>query len=875
MHHAPSCTLARVGWLRDLIETSDLQVKSLGHVAQLALNQADWPSDVRIQPRSLAALLGKIDRGQEVGWLASRSPVQLALARALGIGVDAVTRGLRSADPAALAEGRLLRLRDLPAARPFDLWNEPLPPPLPALVFSTDSPPLWWQAPSGAGRSLLGAWLQARGRARFVVAAGDEWNDPDDGACVYVEFEESTPASTVIAPRPGLVVAAPFPPAPGFRTIQAPDLLGSVEALVRWAIERLPSDTALNFERVAPWLAEQVRRGDVTTLGAALGLLGLADERGSKVVEARSLERLAQQHVEERLVNALDPTLSQTSWLRRNGFDALVGLMERALVDSEHHPAAARTTDDWLALVPRELERTVDVDWMRLSLRHVDSGVRPSELERAARRLPPGAYRLVSALEQAGFLRRRTDASLKLGPSWLAELLERKAYVSLAARSPLEWGEALLRPHAAARLADVLFERALKSGTSFLEPVLDLQPGDEPQYAITLDLSLRLAGIARLMGADVSQETMDGVWSEVATTFVELDGEAPRPLLEPTVLSTETQSVLAGRQLLARGTALIAALSISETIGRAPGPAVLCPWNQTEPPPGAVHLYDTIAESLRSRPPWFTPTLRMIGRLRAIVGNVSGADEPHELEWPAQFVEEVEHGVLTSSAFQRALPALDAVQALALARGLAAEKIADALWSAWFETAEPERTPPFVEQGQWADYVLTQTAPSWAERWAMLGSIPDHAFARFRADALQAVARLPGMAARGPALSALPPETLDAIAHSSAKREEMAAQLEVLWARAPSAAGAAISEECRGSASARPTVLASLLERTAEPFVARAVAALSRDDRVFLLERPALDVVRRALQRWASSRGSGWREAFALLRRIEREHRRR
>ncbi len=116
---------------------------------------------------------------------------------------------------------------------------------------------------------------------------------------------------------------------------------------------------------------------------------------------------------------ALDPAQANASWLRQHALDALVGLVERVYVDSDRALTATRGQDDWLALVPHEAERAVDVDWVRMSLRGVDSGVRPSELERAARRLPPGAYRFVTALEQAGFLRRLADSRLVLGPVWL------------------------------------------------------------------------------------------------------------------------------------------------------------------------------------------------------------------------------------------------------------------------------------------------------------------------------------------------------------------------------------------------------------------------------------------------------------------------
>jgi SAM-dependent methyltransferase len=60
---------------------------------------------------------------------------------------------------------RHVRLEDVPFARVLDLGAEPLPPGIPDLVLQ---PPRWdrvlWVAASGAGRSLAGRWLAARGR---------------------------------------------------------------------------------------------------------------------------------------------------------------------------------------------------------------------------------------------------------------------------------------------------------------------------------------------------------------------------------------------------------------------------------------------------------------------------------------------------------------------------------------------------------------------------------------------------------------------------------------------------------------------------------------------------------------------------------------
>lgn len=857
---------AGVGWLRDLIQAGQSQGDSLGWLARTALAQAEWPEEVKIQPRSLAALLGKIDRGQELGWLSARVPVQIALARSLGVSVEAVARGLRSNQPAP-SEARLLRLRDLPAARPFDLWAERLPPGLPELELGPQSPARWWVAPSGAGRSLAGTWLEARGRAR-VLAALDETAGVPEGTW-FMELDGSDPGATP-APRPGLLVAAPFGPPAGFELVATPVLRDVVGPLLDWALERLPPDTRLEAARARPWLQQRVAQGEIASFGALLGWIGLFDELGTAALENRPLERIARRYVEDRFARSLDPAQAHTSWLRQHAFDALVGLVERIYVDSDRALSAQRSQDDWLALVPHEAERAVDVDWVRLSLRGVDSGVRPSELERAARRLPPGAYRFVTALEQVGLLRRLPDSRLVLGPSWLSEWLERRAFTTLAARSPVEWGEALVRPHAAPKLCELLFDRAVSAPAAVLEPVLDLTPSDEPEYAATLDAALRIAGLARLTGADVSQESLDGLWAEARALFLRFEGEAPFPSLE---LPGGAATGGLGAQILERGALYLACLSISEALTVPAGSALtaLAPWNASRPPPALEAVYTEIERSLRARPPWFGAALRLVERLRAALGNVRGADEPHPLERPIELLDEVEHGVLTFMTLERLSPELDAVLSLARARGVSEARIAAALWSAWNDAGQPHAPAWFATGTGWAELSFCHVSTKDLER--VLASAPDHPLplALVPLEVLRESAENSELLGRVSSLQALPEELWHVLASSDAARFRLGSKLSLLWARLPEAAEAALEAELARAGGPRPAVLAPLLEAVPSPLVPRVLGELRERAAALEAQPPLLEHTRRALARWASLRTDGWRDAYAWLRRLERD----
>src|SRR5690554_1925183 len=153
------------------MSTSDPPVASFGRLAAAALAHPDWPADTRPKQRSLATLFSKLDREQDLEWLADRIPVQRILAELMNRPVADLRQALpvRRSTPSE----RLVRLDDLRYGRELDLTKEPLCPGIPSRVLQ---PATWgrlaWRAPSGAGRSLAGAWLQARGLATHCTLGG-------------------------------------------------------------------------------------------------------------------------------------------------------------------------------------------------------------------------------------------------------------------------------------------------------------------------------------------------------------------------------------------------------------------------------------------------------------------------------------------------------------------------------------------------------------------------------------------------------------------------------------------------------------------------------------------------------------------------------
>jgi hypothetical protein len=559
-------------------------ISGYGELARLVLQHPEWPADTRPQPRSLAALLSKLDRGIELEWLADRDAVQHVLALTLGCSLDAIRAELgahasREGNPA-----RRIRFHDLPYARPFDLSDEPLPPGIPE---QAQRPATWdrsyWQAPPGSGRTLTGAWLEARGLATFISAPS--WAEafarvPSSGA-VFIEVERDIAGlDPEHLPRTNLCVAAPFPaPASNrarWQRLAPPPLLDVLPELLAWVEARLPEDGAFDHLRALEWLRVPVRDGALPTLGALLGAAGLLDSVGLDKLAGRSLLELARTHANQRLEEAANGGSPEAQWLKRHGFEVVVGLAQRALSESDQPWGVARSMDEWIALVPGEFKQSVDTEWMRWSLARSGGLNTVRQFEQALKDAPPGAYRIVRALVDARLLRPRdTHGGLVIAPELIKHVAAAQAERELLRPGAgLDWGEALLRPHAAPGVIAALFERVQSEDFSLIDALLERDEPDAPALVAALEAAFTCVGLALLAKVEVPIETLEGIWAEQLARLVELRHQLPEPRLGGLDDDTTTSPLLhvdAWR---------LAALAISERLPDKSGAAhpLLRPW---------------------------------------------------------------------------------------------------------------------------------------------------------------------------------------------------------------------------------------------------------------------------------------------------------
>jgi hypothetical protein len=667
----------------------------------------------------------------------------------------------------------------------------------------------------------------------------------------------------------------------GFLVVRSPELADILTPLLAWAAERLPKTTRFDAAAAESVFRDKIESGLLDSVGAVLGAVGLVDEFGLREFASRSDERIARRFVEGRIARSIDGSLPYASWIRRSIYGALLAMVERALVDSDLALEEPRSFDAWLQLVPPELERHVDLEWMRVSLARIDSGVRASDVERAARRLPPGAFRIITTLEQAQLLYRVADDGLRLDPLWLVSALRRSAIDALLGRSPYEWGEALLRPHIAAQVTEALLNRTLAEGGSTLASVLDLEAEDQPAYAAAVDAALRVAGVARLLGNDVALELLEGLVSETESLAVDFGSGILEPRIDLTPRGPAATRYRRGQALLAPGTFYLALLSVSEPLEPAAAPRLktLIPWHRTDASPELKRAYDAIQTSLECDPPWRRAAFSLIARVRTVIGNVDGADTPHALELPAQALEEIEHGVLSFSTIQRAgsdATWLEAFLAIAKERKLDASEVARAIWVAWSNEGRPAGAR-FLSSKAPARLLFWSNVPGEILEALLAnedpGEVPYEVFAEEQWFAfLRALSAGPGLVTESRAFAAMPQSLAARALALELDWSRAPESVRILWQRFPELVSALVLRELAKGTRATANTLNALLANAPETASAELLRELEQKN--LGIAATALVALRALLRRIILARGPEWRTAYRKLSDLERELRR-
>jgi hypothetical protein len=857
-------------WLRELMRENPGRHRSLSAVARDALAHPSWPPDSRPQPRSLAALLSKLDRGLELDWLGDRPAVQQVLADVLGAPVSRIAGVVGEGVAQANRDQRRIRFVDLPYASPLDLGSEALPPGLPRQVLRpAEWNAVWWVAPRGSGRSLAGAWLSARSLASFV--SEQSWEDaqaklPESGA-VLIELWGVAEPRAIMPPRPGICVAAPFKPSgessAAWTIIESEPPSTWLEPLVHWLALRLPRDGGFEPGSALEWLRLADSEGLVDGLGSAIGLAGLMDGYGVKDVARHRIARTAERFVRERLTNAGRADGSDTAWFEKNGVSVLLGLAKRMMTSDDVASDAPRSEAAWIELVPEEYRHGVDAEWVRRSLLQALAPRTVRDVEKALNALPPGAFRVVRALSRAGILREEGHGPLLvLAPAWLARWANQQARRALVQGAPAEWGETLLSRNSAF-IARGVVARALDGDSSVLEDVLDLENPREPAAMAAIELAFRAAGLALLAGVDVADDTRLALWDHTIAFLVERD-DGPHPRIG------YSGDADAKDPLLDVGIFRLAALAVSEALPPSRGKAhpLLRPWENAKERALLVPLLDAVWSAVSrfdwNETPWVMGAFDLAERLGASSARDSLADgDVHPLEWPAELLRRVNQRMLTWTAARTAgAGALSGAILLAARRGVASGEFIRSVWRAWLATPETlVDGSPLSPKSVHAE-VLYGAAPPEALRVLFArGLVPASRvpYAVFDARQWRAVLEASPDALRGAreAFRAIPLEmALDALGRLTFGPEDVAE----IWVRDRAVALDALADALALDAE-RALVLVAGAPKDAGPLILEKLLEL----RGLMPEALNHGAVRAWLYDYVARRANGFRAALELL----------
>jgi hypothetical protein len=265
----------------------------------------------------------------------------------------------------------------------------------------------------------------------------------------------------------------------------------------------------------------------------------------------------------------------------------------------------------------------------------------------------------------------------------------------------------------------------------------------------------------------------------------------------------------------------------------------------------------------------------LVERIRGIVGNAMGPEEPHALELPAQILDEIQHAVFTFDTLRQAGPPaswLEPLLSLAAARGLAEGEVARALWTAWEQAGRTDQADFLAPDGPRHALFWSNVPGNLLEHLLLEprgARVPYRAFGDEQWEAFaRALARRPELGRESAAWDAMPAEIVAAVLPLPLAWTESPESVCALWRRFPDLMENAVRRQLGAGSSADAEALNALLANMPD---ARAGGILAEVAERGHLATPVARGVRRLLRRLVAERNSGWRDAYVALAKLERE----
>jgi hypothetical protein len=451
-----------MGELAELIEKQGF--KSLRALAKQIARR--FPE---VNVETLANKVRDLDKGKDRSWWSRAGKrFRAPLAEALDVDMDELWERLESDE----GMPKKWRFDQLPL-RPLDYEHEELFPGIPSELSQRRGPAsklTWWHAAPGAGKSLVGRWLQVR--YGWAVLSAATWEDleerlPNDGD-VFVILEHGG-TSTPSKGRSGrLCVACPgLPSVPPrqheqraaqpeeWTLVAAPPAKAWLHSLIDWVADRIDEGGGFNRREIYK-LVEEINLEDwIATPGDLFGFLGVVEKIGiRKLREALTLSTTPLSLVREWWKLQLerkdrDEVVKKESGLRNVGVEQLIKAEERRL---RRGLPSTLSLSSWEQLFDEQPSPPIERARLREILKRPDG---QTEMQRILDEESPSR---LSGFRTLGIFHEEQDGRWALRPSWIARILRLVAIDSLK-RDTESLGALLLHPETAEEVvADLLHE---------------------------------------------------------------------------------------------------------------------------------------------------------------------------------------------------------------------------------------------------------------------------------------------------------------------------------------------------------------------------------------------------------------------------------
>lgn len=743
-----------MGWFEELAKGA--RFSTLGKLARAAVTHEDWPSEESRNDRSIENMLRLVDQKKRKGqvWLDHRPEVKEVLATLLNVSAESLDPGVMETDGPADPRVELTELRE---ARPIDLRREDLYPGIPHTVFE----PLnwgrtWWLAYVGAGKTLVGRWLEARGLATFL--RGERLVDviprlPATGA-VYIELTlpDTTDAARWAEELDGrdVCVAAPFLPVPlaeltevaqerqawrelsedereedepelsaGWEWIKTPPKEEWVEPLIRWVGDRMREGGGFDVDGAMAVVGQKWFVKWLATPGDYIGVCGVIEKLGAKRLLGRvEPDDVVTAFLESRLVRT--DLAGRSAWTPKDLWRLIGGCVEGALVntDIEVPFASEQVLKQWL---PADALPAGDDSVLRQLVEAPPSDMQ--DVEAVLRRARPSADGAIRELVRLHLLEPVGDGAVVLRPTWLTLMAAEPAMERLVADPSRGIGRMLLRPKTArlplAALCASLVpddddERSSPSrpaeepGWALVRSAVSGVRVEDPESVALLEALFQAAGIALLdREVPAAIPALRSLWDAQLRLAVRRFTNAPP---QPRVLQLDRN---------AKGWDCgwyIAALSISERLhdaGENLVASALAPWGAVSPPEFMDQVLSGLQRAcllpLRSMrdedesvdpPDFVVDAWRLAGRLYRRVGSRGEYPQARLLYAPFALFDAMKRGDTPKWSGRFAYDyEMEALSELAEDDGLAMDEVLGALWC----SQDVHRQPALIATKNFSD----------------------------------------------------------------------------------------------------------------------------------------------------------------------------